>query len=400
MTDIRPFRGLRYARELEPRLAGPYDVISPEDRERLAREPENIVHLTLPPGPEGERDYESARGLLERWIAEGVLVRDTKECLYALEERTTDGRTRRGFLALVRLAAYDERIVLPHERTMRGPKVDRLQLTREVRANLEPVFFLYEDRQGGLASAVCADASPVLARASGPDGTGLTMRAIEDSAAIEAARAFLSERPVIIADGHHRYETMVAYRDECREQARAAGHTPDPEAPEEFLLVYLVNAFDPGSEVRAIHRLLHGNLGDVRGVLEAADFRIAPIEGTPSAVDLIADLRGRREGFHAFTIVHPDGSLWRATRPKTARLDVQILHEDLLAGIGGELTFDAQPDRLVAAVRGGKAQLGILMNPLDPADLFRVVQAGAVLPQKSTYFSPKIPSGLVIRDFR
>jgi uncharacterized protein (DUF1015 family) len=240
----------------------------------------------------------------------------------------------------------------------------------------------------------------MLAQGRGPDGTGLAMRAIDDPGAIEAARGFLAGRPVIIADGHHRYETMVAYRDECREEARAAGRTPDPEAPEEFLLAYLVNAFDPGSEVRAIHRVLRGELGDVRGVLEAADFRIAPVEGTPSAVDLLADLRGRRDGFHAFTLVHPDGSLWRATRPKTARLDVQILHEDLLAGIGGELSFDARPERLLATVRAGKAELGILMNPLDPADLFRVVQAGAVLPQKSTFFSPKIPSGLVIRDFR
>ena len=146
MSEVRPFRALRFREAPGPRIAGPYDVISAEERAALGREPQNIVHLTLPSGAEGERDYDGAGRTLERWKEEGVLVRDPSPRIYTLEERVSDGRVRRGFLALVRLADYAERVVLPHERTLAGPKRDRLLLTRAVRANLEPIFFLYEDR--------------------------------------------------------------------------------------------------------------------------------------------------------------------------------------------------------------------------------------------------------------
>ena len=179
MSDVHPFRALRYARELTPRLAGPYDVISAAERAQLASEPENVVHLTLPPGAEGERDYASAAATLARWQREGVLVRDAEEQIYVLEEKTRDGRLRRGFLALLRLADYEQGVVLPHENTMPGPKRDRLALTRKVRANLEPLLFSYEDRDGKLDPVLDgARAEPALVEARGPDGTGLVLRGV------------------------------------------------------------------------------------------------------------------------------------------------------------------------------------------------------------------------------
>ncbi len=193
---------------------------------------------------------------------------------------------------------------------------------------------------------------------------------------------------------------MVVSRDEGRESALMEGRVAAPEAPEEFVLAYLVNAFDPGSEVRAIHRVLRGEVGDVRGIAEAAGFSIEQLDPAPSCAELISALALVSERAHAFVFAFPDGSRWRAARDRAAsRLDVEVLHDELLPGIGGELSFDANAERLLETVREGDASLGILMNPLAPDELFRVVQQGRVLPQKSTFFSPKIPSGLVLRDF-
>ncbi len=399
MSEVRAFHGLRFARDPQPRLSGPYDTIYAEDRERLAAEPENIVHLILPPGEQGARDYDAAHQTLQKWIADGVLVRDAKPCLYVLEERTTDGRVRRGFLASVRLADYEEKNILPHERTMAGPKQDRLLLTRKVSANLEPLFFLYEDRDDKLAEAVSIDtAGECVADCVGPDGTGLRMFALDDPARIEAVRTFLTDRSLIIADGHHRYETMVKYRDECREAARAAGREPGSDDPHEFVMAYVVNAFDPGSRIQAIHRMLKGKLGEVERVFRSAGFSFEPIDGAPSAEALIERLEAQRATDHAFVLVFPDGRLVQASKSRGDRLDVQVLHEELIPGLGGELAFDSKPARLIERVHGGEAELGLMMNPTGAEELFRVVQGGTVLPQKSTFFAPKIPSGLVIRD--
>ncbi len=393
MSDVRPFAALRYTRAQEPRLAGPYDVISPEDRERLAREPENIVHLTLPPGSEGERDYAGAAATLERWRFEGVLRRDASEQLYLLEECTPEGRVRRGFLALLRLADYDEGVVLPHEHTMPGPKLDRLLLTRAVRANLEPLFFLYEDRDAKLDPVIeqVLREEP-LTRATGPDGTALSLRGVAAPEPIEAVRSFLAGRPVIIADGHHRYETMLSYRDECRLE------TGDGDAPHEFVLAYLVNAFDPGSEIRAIHRVLRRPERELEPVLAAAGLRAQPLAAGADAAALLATLAERSEQEDAFVFARTSREPLLATRARGKPLAVEVLHEELLPPLGGELGFDARPDRLLETVGSGGAEIGILLHPIAPDALFRVVRGGARLPRKSTFFTPKVPSGVVIRE--
>jgi uncharacterized protein (DUF1015 family) len=395
VSDFRPFRGLRFTADAGPRLAPPYDVIAPDERERLAGEPENIVHLTLPPGTTGERDYDSARDTLERWRTEGVLERDERERLYVLRESTTDGRVRRGFVGALRLADYEERVVLPHERTLPAAKRDRLLLTRAVRANLEPLFFLYEDRDAKLDDALdAACAGACLARADGPDGTGLELFALDDRGQIDAVRAFLADLPVVIADGHHRYETMRTYRDECRAEP---GHESD--AGSEFVMGYLVNAFDPGSAVKAIHRVLRGDVAELEPVLRAAGFESEPLDA-PDAEGVLAALAAASAGErHAFAFALPGGEVRLAQRARGERLDVEVLYDELLPALGGELSFDARPARLLETLRGRDASLGILMHPLDPDGLFRVVQAGVLLPEKSTFFTPKIPSGLVLRDF-
>ncbi len=395
MSDVRPFKGWRFVRESGPRIAPPYDVISASDRENLASEPENVVHLTLPPGEQGQRDYAQAARTLEAWKKDGVLSQDTEPRVYVLEETTTDGRIRRGFLAALRLASYDERVVLPHERTMRGPKQDRLLLTREVSANLEPLFFLYEDRDGQLNRHLEHDANDApLTACVGPDGTKLRLFSIDDATILAQVQAYLADRPVIIADGHHRYETMLAYRDECRQKA---GQTAASDHETEFVMAYIVNAFDPGSEVRAIHRVIHGDWAALDSAAAVAGFQ-KDVLAAESAEALIERLASLIKDQHAFVFVKPGGRLELLTRSRGDALDVVVLHEELLSAWGGELSFDSRPARLLETVQSGKAEGGILMNPIATEDLFRVVQAGQVLPQKSTFFSPKIPSGLVIRD--
>jgi uncharacterized protein (DUF1015 family) len=394
VSEIRPFAALRYARDPAPRIAPPYDVLSDAERERFAAEPENVVHLSLPPGREGERDYAGARARLARWIADGVLARDPEPALYVLHERTPRGRLRRGFFALLRLADYAERVVLPHERTLPGPKRDRLLLTREVEANLEPLFFLYEDRDGALARGLEAAARGArLASARGPDGTGLELFAVPDKEEVARAAAFLWERSVVIGDGHHRYETLLAYRDERRLAARSAS----PEAPYEWVLGYFVNAFDPGTEIRAIHRVVREASADPARMLRERGFRVDEGGDARGPDALVARLARSRESAHAFAFVARGRAPLVAERPKSERLDVEVLHAELLPALGGTLAFEADPARALelAAAEG----YAVLLNPVAAEDLFRVVASGAVLPQKSTFFTPKVPSGLVLRDF-
>ena len=394
MTDICPFTALRFARDPEVRMAPPYDVISEVERPRYAKEPENIVHLTLPPGSEGARDYAAAASLFRQWIETGVLVRDPGARLYVLHERTPEGPIRRGIFALIRLADYEERAVLPHERTMPGPKEDRLRLTRSVRANLEPLFFLYEDREGKLAPVLDAAAfSPALTRSRSPQGSELALFAVAESEPIRSVQGFLSDRPLVIADGHHRYETMLRYRDECRETAGRSG-----DAPHEFVLGYLVNALDPGTQVHAIHRVARVSIDELRKRATAAGFAVEPLESEAQAPGLLEALQRRQEAEHVFVAVGETGPPLLLSRERELQLDVEVLHSELLDAAGDGIRFDAQPDRVIATARAGEG-IGLLLNPLPPEDLFRVVQEGRLLPQKSTYFSPKVPSGLVLRDF-
>jgi len=391
MSEFRPFRGLRFARDVTPRLAPPYDVISSDDRARLAEESENIVHVTLPPGTVGERDYAAAAAQLDRWRDEGVLVRDDVERLYVVREHTPDGRVRRGFTGALRLADYEERVVLPHERTLPAAKRDRLLLTREVRANLEPLLFLYEDRDGKLDQALdAACAGPALCTGTGPDGTRLELFGLDDRAQLHAVGAFLADLPVVIADGHHRYETMRSYRDERRAEG-AAGTAA------EFVMGHLVNAFDPGSAVQAIHRVLRGDVADLDQVLASTGFAARDLASC-EAPDLLACLAEQAAQRHVFVFARPGGRLTLATRARGDTLDVEVLHDEVLPALGGELSFDARPARLLQTLRDSHAVLGIFLHPLDPDSLFRVVQAGKLLPEKSTFFTPKIPSGLVLRE--
>jgi uncharacterized protein (DUF1015 family) len=397
VADVRPFRQLRYgaaAGPLDRLLAPPYDVISPEERRKLlASSPYNAVRLILP-----ELPYEELGALIGHWRDEGVLVQDERPSIvawtqrFALEEGVE--RERRTLLATVGLEPYEARVVRPHERTHAGPKADRLRLVRATRVNLSPMLALYPDPEGA-AWAAAAVAGPPTAEATGADGTLNRFWRIDDPATGAAVSAAMADRWLLIADGHHRYETALAYRDE-RRQAEGPG------GPYDHVMMGLTALEDPGLVVLPTHRLLAswpeaaldglvprdvGDLDELRAALEAAD---------PSEP--------------AFGLVRPSGA-WLVTGPPASeestpgeRLDAAVVERRvLLPGFGrdqAELTASGVLDYTKDAVdawqraRAGGVAASIIMRPTPKAAVAAVAEAGETMPQKSTYFFPKLLTGV------
>ena len=255
MTAARPFCALRYDTSkvsLSKVIVPPYDVIAADERETyFTRDPHNAIRfeLTRKAADEASADYAEVGETLAAWLESGVLVGDSEPCYYVMRQRfiapTGEALERIGFFAELGLEDYSARIVRPHERTLAGPKADRLKVLRASRANLSAVFLLYEDREQEL-SAILARAleSNTVAEARDDSGVDYTLALLTDPGDVETLRSFMERSPSVIADGHHRYETALAYRDE----ERAAG-TPDPGAGYESTLAYFANAYAPGSLV-------------------------------------------------------------------------------------------------------------------------------------------------------
>jgi uncharacterized protein (DUF1015 family) len=417
MTDIAPFRALRYDGgrvELERVLAPVYDVVAPQDRSvYYDRDPHNALRLVLTRSVEEEAttDYADVARNLAQWRAEGVLALDSEPALYVLRQRFTapggDELERVGFFGALRLEGYEKRMVRPHEDTLAGPKADRLKILRASQANLSSVFLLYEDREMRLAEILGeALRSSVAFSVRNDEEIQHTLAPIRDPGAIARVRAFLAERPVVIADGHHRYETALTYRDE----RRAASASSDPEAPHERLLAYFANAFAPGSLLLPIHRVIL-KLPPATGAgwrsrlreWEQRTVQVSGIEAIPAALEEhLAPLRGS----YAFAADDGSGTLRIFSRAAGEELSVRVIHREVLGDVF-DLDEDAVRDGAVAfpkstlqaarEVREGGGAVALYLNPVGPDDVFRVTGAGETLPQKSTFFFPKLPTGLLFR---
>ena len=354
MAEIKPFRALRYdqskAGALEHLVAPPYDVIGPDERKRyLAKNAYNVVHLTLP-----ESEAEAGR-LYRTWRDEGILVAD-EAGLWALSQDYVgpDGveRTRTGLVASLRVEPYETGAVLPHERTHHGPKEGRLRLLREVEAQLEPIFLLYE----GERPFELPDARPDL------DVEGAKLWRLDDVAAVTEA---LSDRQLLIADGHHRYETALAYY--------AERGTPESG----FMLVVLVSIEDPGLEIFPTHRLF----GERPGRELSGEERPGP-EAALEELNRLSRERAAVVLYDGKTELAVDG---------TGALDVELVDT-----LGQErLTYTPDWREAVQAVDSGEAAVAVLMRPTRIEDVFAVAKRGETMPQKSTYFYPKLVSGLL-----
>jgi uncharacterized protein (DUF1015 family) len=414
VTRIEPFAALRYDTsrvDLARALAPPYDVVAAEERGGLyERDPHNAVRLELTRdvAEESTTDYAQVRGTLDAWRREGVLVRDERPALYGLRQRFTapDGapRVRDGFFGLLHLEDYEKRIVRPHERTLAAPKADRLKLLRAVRANLSPVLLLYADREGELDAFVAPEEE--IAAARDESGTHHLLTRIDDPARIAAASAFLAGRPVVIADGHHRYETALAYRDECR--GRGAGE----DAACEWILACFANAYAPGNLLLPIHRLIRKGTVPTEAAWAARlpawrqqSVAVASAEDVPGLlVAHLAPLADR----HAFAVDDASGRLRIFSRARTApgELGVSVIHREVVAGVfglderavrEGAIDYPKDAARTARELRLGRGVAALYLNPLTADDVFRATAAGEVLPQKSTFFYPKLPTGLVFR---
>jgi uncharacterized protein (DUF1015 family) len=360
---VKPFRALRYGeRAIPPTTAPPYDVISPEERGRyLEASPHNIVHLTL---PESEED---AGKLLVEWQTEGVLEREREPALWWLRQEYVgpDGveRTRDGLVAALRAEPYAAGVVLPHERTHAGPKEGRLRLLRATRTHLEPIFVLYD---GALDAPT--DGPPVLAAEE--SGVRNSLWQIEGAAA-DALVAALADAQLVIADGHHRYETALAFQAED-------GHPGSA-----FLLAVVVPTRQAGLTIFATHRVV-GRLPELDG-----DLRITPVSGGPEEALRLLD--GLTRDHPAF-VLYRDGSA-----SLVEALDDRGLDAALVDRLGpSDVSYTPRVEEAVARVDAGEAQGALLLRPTQVEQVEAVARAGETMPQKSTYFYPKLASGLLL----
>ena len=449
MADILPFAGLRYANErvgdLAAVLCPPYDVISEDERGTLeARHPENVVRLELPRGTDDAR-YAAASRLLASWTAEGILRPEGQDAFYLYEQQFTypgplggsphppatdsAGRspapstrnggqlyTRRGFFAAVRLEPLERRVVLPHEKTLSAPKEDRKRLLRATHTQISPVFGLYRDA-GGSARAIIDEAvgrAPAVDTTTA-DGVRHRLWVLTQAPAVDRLRTLLADKQILIADGHHRYETMLGLAPELRPLDVAAGA-----AASDYVMMFLARAEDPGLLVLPTHRMVNGLPDfsfDGLCAAAAAAFDISEGEETTAAA---IEARLAREGADrvVFAVRAPGrpSTVWMALKPildlsalgppALRKLDVTVLHGVILGpllAIDAEamakqsfLTYTHDTAEALGRVERGEVQAAFFMNPTKVEQVLAACEAGFVLPQKSTYFLPKLATGLVM----
>jgi uncharacterized protein (DUF1015 family) len=434
MAEIRAFRGYRYdlgrVGSLADVVAPPYDVIDPGQQQALyERSPYNVIRLILnkeqPTDTAADNRYTRAAESLRTWLADDVLLQDSARSLYAYhQEFEVEGKsyTRRGFLARVRLEPFGSGRIYPHEETMPGPKADRLKLFHATGMNLSPVFGLYPDPDDAVMQAldaVTARALPLQAT----DHLGVVSKLwpVSDQHVVSTVTGLLGPKPVFIADGHHRYETGLRYL----EEKRAAGEARDDEAPANFILMMLVSMNDPGLIILPTHRLVTA-IPDLR-----AD-QLAEILRPYFQVEKTGE--GERGARDAWELIEAEGGqdmlgfgtvtdgIWQTARLlKTDAmaqlagnhsaawrgLAVSVLHVLALDHLLAQ-ALNAKPEckyvhllsEVLAATASKECRLAILVPPATMSDVQQIAGSLEKMPPKSTYFYPKLLSGLVFNPLK
>ena len=429
MADIRPFRALRY--DLERVTAAqvvtqPYDKISPAMQERYyAASPYNLVKIIL--GRPEARDntltnvYTRAAAYGQEWRKEGILRQDSAPSIYSYSQtfKAPSGGTfeRRGFIALGRVEDYSARVVYRHEQTLAKPKADRLELLRATRVHYEQLFLLYED-SGQIDSVLATTAKPTVEVV---DEYGVTHRVwqISDSGVIASVQNAMRDKKLVIADGHHRYETALNFRNESRDRAQGA----NPQAPYEYVMMTFVNMNDPGLLVLPTHRVVHSLSSFSADAFLKTAHELFDVEEVEAGIDAARATELLREkgkrGTALLAVTANRAFLLHSPKAATQKyvgklsdqqqsLDVVQLHKCLLEGVlqlseesirnQQNLSYVREASEALATVRGeaaGKsADIVFLMNPCSVQKVRDIAFAGEVMPQKSTDFYPKLLSGL------
>lgn len=425
MADIRPFRALRYNLQrvsASQVVTQPYDKISPAMQERYyGASPYNLVRIILGRHQDGdntvENVYTRAAAFARQWRQDGILQPDDEPSIYAYSQtfKAPSGKNfeRRGFIALGRVEDYSAKVVYRHEQTLAKPKADRLDLLRATRAHYEQLFLLYED--SGEVDALLATPNEPTIEVTDEYGVVHRVWQFADPHVVNAVREKMRDKKLVIADGHHRYETALNYRNECREKSS----TTDPDAPYEFVMMTFVNVNDPGLLVLPTHRVVHSlNSFSFDEFKNASSrlFEVAEVESGMDSARATALLNEKGRSGTAFLSVSsnralllhspkPAGSKFLAgLSSRQQSLDVVQLHKGLLEGVlklseesirnQQNLSYVREASDALEQVRQGKANIAFLMNACPVQKVRDVALAGEVMPQKSTDFYPKLLSGL------
>jgi len=439
MCDVRPFRGLRYNLQRVPDpssiITPPYDVISSAERIQYYRKsPYNIIRLEYgeeQPGDSADNNkYTRAAAILDTWLKEEILLREESPALYIVEHNFSyqdTARSRLGLLARVRLEDLDNKgNIRPHEKTTKEPAIDRLNLLRACRANLSPIMGLLRTERGEMVSLLrrFTKKEPELSAA---DTQGVTYRlwAITEKAAINKVSRFFADKVIYIADGHHRYETALHYRNE----QRAVYQSATGDEPFNFVMMSLMDSQDPGLVMLPTHRLVKGlesqrltQLEDRLSPYFSVDSLLQPLPTSSDSIHswlhtletkgkrgTVLGLYGTHENYFCMLRLKRNADLQRAIPSEELtlwkKLDVALLQRIVLRDALGIDTLEKEVKHLeytrdsleaVSQVNSGTCQMAFFLNPTRISSVLDAADAGKRLPQKSTYFYPKTPAGLVI----
>lgn len=402
MATVKGFRAIRYnpnkVNDFANVLAPPYDVINKEEQEELfEKDPLNVVRLILPKG-EGDAKYERAAKAFRDWFVEDILTQDSEESIYPYYQEFEDkGRklTRKGFIARVKLEDFSTKTILPHEKTFPKHKQDRMKLMTACKANMSPVFSVYSDPEGTVEKAIDLTISdePIF-EVKGNEGVVNKMWRVSDPTLLNLVKETMANKNLLIADGHHRFETALEYRNNKRADS-GAGTT---EEPYEYVMMFLSRGEDEGLVINPTHRVVKS-----LGGLSEVDL-LSKLEGEFELRKMSFDEAVSGIGDDEFTLLLGDTDhTYRVAPKQSARqagrgLGVITLHTNVFNKIIDEgkadILYSKYLDETMKLVSSGEYKLAFILPELKAGDIFDVVSSGDRMPHKTTYFYPKILSGL------
>jgi uncharacterized protein (DUF1015 family) len=440
INDVRPFRALHYdpsvVKDIGECLSQPYDVISPAQQEAYyAQHPQNVIRLILGREEPGDGEtcnrYTRAQGLLAEWRGSGILRATARQSFWVYEQdfdlSGIGRKTVKGFIGAVRLRDYAERAILPHEKVLKGPLEDRIRLTEATNTQFEYIWGIYQDRAYVIDNILDEQEkeSPIIDHLEQPIGVRHRLWRLTDTGKCEIVRRTMARQKIYIADGHHRYQTMLTIRDRMRQRFPDAG----PDAPWEFIMMFLVNTEHEGLSVLPTHRMLHGiqveslfKLGaDILEHFHVKKYVFRDGDEPDARRRWLRDLRDVEPGEHTFGayITNTNGYYLLTLRDEEAYeelvqldyssvwklLDVNILNTLILEQILGiteeqlslstSISYTKDVEEALAKVRSGEIQVALVLNPTALRDVISIADNDERMPRKSTHFYPKPVSGLV-----
>jgi len=403
MVEIAPFKAIRYNLNRLPNLSNlicpPYDVISVTDYHRLtAAHPQNIVRVELPMTQGKQDKYQVAADYWKRWLNNRTLVREKEPCFYGYEERFSVGNIpcfRRGFFAALRVERPGKGRIRPHERTFPKHKEDRLRLMRATHANISPIFGIFFDRQEAAQKLIerrMMEKPLAVCR----DGKAVTHRFWKwsDPETLKTLQKAVSAGDILIADGHHRYETAWNYAQERSGQDRGQGTT---KKAYRYVLTFLCSLSDPGLVIQPTHRAVR-----LTATVEEWQKLIAPhfaMQKVSGFSALLTKLREKNAHAGMGFVLEGGKLFWLKPKSPQPSLPVVALHEGILKDVPLEnISYGQDPRDMVQNLQRGESNAVFLLPPPDKGAFARICKAGRLLPQKSTYFFPKVTTGLVMRS--